>query len=254
MQSTENINMLSISELEKRYNNEAVLTDINFTCSSGEIIAIIGPSGCGKSTLLNILAGNIKEYNGEVLLNDKPLNHRQMSIGLIAQDYGLLPWRNVYSNVILPLKIKKLPISQYTEKIDFVLKRLQIDELKKRYPNQLSGGQKQRVSIAKTFIMDLELLLMDEPFSALDTITKEQTQQLFLDIWKEQLSRTLFVTHSIEEAVFLGKKILVLSKCPGRIINIIDNPSFGIKNPHDKHCFHEVCTHIRNVIKEEWGT
>ena len=242
--------MLSIDNLSVNYGSINVLDNICFSCESGEIFSLLGPSGCGKTSLLNVLAGNVTNFSGVVQLNNDIINHRVMNIGLIAQDYGLLPWKTVYGNIILPLKIKKLKLSHYNEKIDYVMEHLQIADLKKRYPNQLSGGQKQRVAIARTFTMDLNLLLMDEPFSALDAITREQTQQLFLDIWVQNKPITLFVTHSIEEAVFLGKKIVIFSTAPGKIITTIDNPAFGIMRENPQ--FHNVCTAIREIIKKEW--
>ena len=244
--------MLLIKDLNMHYHhvNLHVLKDINFTCKDAEIFSLIGPSGCGKSTLLNILAGNVKSHTGTISLNGGSLDHKAMSIGLIAQDYGLLPWKTVYGNITLPLKIKKLKIADYKQKIDYVMKHLQIEHLKKRYPNQISGGQKQRVAIAKTFIMDLNLLLMDEPFSALDAITREQTQALFLEIWADKKPSTLFVTHSIEEAVFLGKKILIFSPSPGKIVATIDNPVFGGLRTSAE--FYNTCTNVREIVKKEW--
>ena len=246
--------MLSVKELDMYYEDGKlhVLHDINFSCQPGEILALIGPSGCGKSSLLNILAGNIRAHSGTIRLHDSALDHKRMTIGLIAQDYGLLPWKTVYGNIILPLKVKKLNLSGYREKVEYVMAQLQIEQLKNRYPSQLSGGQKQRVAIAKTFIMDLDLLLMDEPFSALDAITREQTQQLFLDIWSQKKPITLFVTHSIEEAVFLGKKIVILSSAPGRILTVMDNPTFGINASRGSLQFHNVCTAVRETIEGEW--
>jgi len=246
--------MLSIQNLDMHYDNGTthVLRDISFSCRPGEILAFIGPSGCGKSSLLNILAGNIKDYSGIIRLNDGEIDHKRMNIGLIAQDYGLLPWKTVYGNIILPLKIKQLTLSDYKERIAYVMAQLQIDQLKNRYPNQLSGGQKQRVAIAKTFIMNQDLLLMDEPFSALDAITREQTQQLFFDTWAEQKPITLFVTHSIEEAVFLGKQIVILAPAPGRIIRVMENPTFGMEDVRSSAEFHAMCTEVREIIRAEW--
>lgn len=239
--------MLCVRDLNMFYlkPDMPVLKDVNITCEEAEIITIIGPSGSGKTTLINILAGSIKNYEGTVKLKGKSIDHKNMSIGLIPQDYGLLPWKTVYGNIILPLKIKKLKTDKL--KIEYVMEKLQIGHLKNRYPSQISGGQKQRVAIAKTFIMDLDLLLMDEPFSALDAITREQTQQLFMDIWAHKKPITLLVTHSIEEAVFFGKKILLFPASLGEIINIVENPAFG--EPHSSRLFHSTCTKMRAILK-----
>ncbi|MCL2399078.1 MAG: ABC transporter ATP-binding protein [Defluviitaleaceae bacterium] len=246
--------MLTIENLNLSYGNFQALINVNLTLHSGDIYAIIGPSGCGKSSLLNILAGNVNNYSGTVLLDRQKISYRKKNIGLIAQDYGLLPWKTVHGNIILPLKIKKLNISDFKDKIGYIKERLQLTGLENRYPNQLSGGQKQRVAIAKTFIMELDLLLMDESFSALDAITREQTQELFLDVRNEKKPITLFVTHSIDEAVFLGKKIVILSGVPGSITAIIDNPTYGKSDSRKTTEFLDICTGIRDLIKKEWGT
>jgi len=248
--------MLLIENLNIYYQQEKIkaLNDISLQIESGHIYAFIGPSGCGKSSLLNVLAGNVKTYTGEISLNGEELNHGIQSIGLIAQNFGLLPWKNIYSNICLGLTIKKLDISKYRDQIDYVMKKLGIYDFKHRYPNELSGGQKQRVAIARAFIMDLDLLLMDEPFSALDTITREQTQELFFEIWSEKKVTTLFVTHSIDEAVLLGKKIVIMSKYPAKIIEVFDNNSFGLKDARNTAEFFNISTNIRKIIKEEWAS
>ncbi|MCL2611493.1 MAG: ABC transporter ATP-binding protein [Defluviitaleaceae bacterium] len=242
--------MLKIENVSISYDNTEALKQFSLTVKAGEIIALIGPSGCGKSTLLNALAGNITNYDGKITLDDLTINYKEKSIGLIAQDYGLLPWLKVLDNIALPLKIKKLKVKDYSSKIDHVMEKLKIAHLKNRYPNGLSGGQKQRVSVAKAFIMQLDLLLMDEPFSALDTITREQTQQLFLEVWEESAPITLFVTHSAEEAVFLGTKIIIMSGSPGEIISVIENPAF---KQIDGTRFYEMCNEIKSIVKKEWS-
>ena len=244
--------MLTLKDLGLRYGQTAALEDINLSIGSGEIYSILGPSGCGKTSLLNILAGNLGQYTGQAMLNGAPISHRDNTIGLISQDYGLLPWRTAYKNVILPLKIKRLDVASYADKIDYVMEKLDIAHLKDRYPIGLSGGQKQRLAIAGAFIMDLDLLLMDEPFSALDQVTREATQELFFQIWEETRPTAVFVTHSVEEAVFLGQKIVVFSKAPGRIIQVVDNPTFGRGDVRASDAYLHICRTIRATIKSEW--
>lgn len=245
--------MLAIQDLALQYGATKVLEGININMAPGEICVLIGPSGCGKSSLLNILAGNIKKHEGIVTLNGQEIDHRKKTIGMVSQSYGLLPWRTVYGNITLPLKIKKLPISEYSQRIQHVTQRLDIHNLMERYPNSLSGGQKQRVALATAFILDpLDLLLMDEPFSALDAITREESQELFIDVWTERRPLTIFVTHSIDEAIVLGKKIVVLGTAPGKIIETIDNTTFGKKDVRTTKDFLEISTHIRTLVKREW--
>jgi len=243
--------MLTLKNLSLSYGQTPALEGVNLSIGSGEIYSVLGPSGCGKTTLLNILAGNLAHYTGQATLNGRAINHREKAIGLISQDYGLLPWRTAYKNVILPLKIKRLNVADYADKIAYVMEKLDIAHLKDRYPLSLSGGQKQRLAIAGAFIMDLDLLLMDEPFSSLDQVTREATQELFFQIWQDIRPTAVFVTHSVEEAVFLGQKIVVLSKAPGRIIKIVDNPAFGRSDARVSREYLSICKCIREIIKSE---
>ena len=195
--------MIQIKNLSVFYQGKEgttqVLNQLDFTMNRDEICAIIGPSGCGKSTLLKVLSGIITTHEGEVLLNQEVLNPHSHKIGLIPQNFGLLPWKTVQENCLLSFKIKKEKITSSTlEKMDQMMRRLNIDHLKKRYPHELSGGQKQRVAIVRSYLMEPDLLLMDEAFSALDAIIKEEAQQLFLDVWSESKINTFFVTHSID--------------------------------------------------------
>ena len=243
---------LQIKNLSLTYNQKQKTTaiqDLSLTINQGETCVLIGPSGCGKSSLINILAGNITSYNGDVTLNNAPINHKQSNIGLISQNYGLLPWRNVYNNITLPLKIKGINIKDQQQNINYIMEQLGIQTLAKRYVGRLSGGQKQRVAIASAFALTpLNMLLMDEPFSALDSITREQSQALFLDIWAKQRPLTIIVTHSIDEAIVLGKKIVVLSNAPATIVDIIDNTAFGLDNIRTTSQYAKVNSHIRNLI------
>jgi ABC-type nitrate/sulfonate/bicarbonate transport system ATPase subunit len=223
--------MIKISNLNVSYENKKkyikVLENIDLTVDMGEICTIIGPSGCGKSTLLKVLSGILKDYSGEALIHGKRIDPKIHRIGFIPQNSGLISWKTVEENIILSIKIKDGKKNIDIEFYNKLLEELKIKELVKRYPNQLSGGQMQRVSIARALLMKPNLLLMDEPFSALDAMTKEETQELLLNVWKEHSVTTLLVTHDIKEAVYLGKKIAVISRAPGEIVEIIDNSLFG---------------------------
>lgn len=250
--------MIQIKDLSVFYESKKekvkALGPISIDIESEDICAIIGPSGCGKTTLLNVLSGIIKEYEGQVLLNSEKLNPHIHNIGLIPQNFGLLPWKTVQENYILPLKIKKINANnkEILDKMDLMMKRLDIYELKHRYPRELSGGQKQRVSIVRSFLMNPDLLLMDEPFSALDAIIREEAQSLFLDIWNENKSNTFFVTHNIDEALYMGKKIIVISNTPGRIIEVIDNKLFNNKDYKNDSSYPKMFSHIKDLVKGGW--
>lgn len=245
------INNVSVFYESKKEKVKAI-GPINIEIDSQDICAIIGPSGCGKTTLLNVLAGIIKKYEGEVLLNSEKLNPHLHNIGLIPQNFGLLPWKTVEENCMLPIKIKKLKVDkeEIINKMDEMLKTLGIYELKHRLPKELSGGQKQRVSIVRSFLMNPDLLLMDEPFSALDAIKREEAQELFLGVWNESKNNTFFVTHSIDEAIYMGKKIIVISNTPGQIIEVIDNKLFNNKEYKNDESYSEMFSHIKSLVKD----
>jgi NitT/TauT family transport system ATP-binding protein len=247
-----NIENLSVSYKSNR-NNVHALGPITMKIESGDIIAIIGPSGCGKSTFLHVLSGIIKDYAGQAVLNDARLNPKIHNIGFIPQNFGLLPWRSVEKNCLLSLKIKGKPYTEDVKKrVDYIINKLNIAELMDRYPRELSGGQKQRAAIARAFIMNPDLLLMDEPFSALDALTREEAQELFISLWNQYKPTTVFVTHSIEEAIYMGKKIVIMSNTPGTIAEIIENPLFNTENLRQNEEFLKLSSHIRNMIKEGW--
>ncbi|HYE83037.1 MAG TPA: ABC transporter ATP-binding protein [Clostridia bacterium] len=246
------INNLTVSYTSKK-NTVNALGPISMGIEPGDIIAIIGPSGCGKSTLLHVLSGIIKGYGGQATLNGARLDPRLHDIGFIPQNFGLLPWRNVEKNCLLSLRIKhKLIDSEQRERIDYIMNKLDINSLRGRYPDELSGGQKQRAAIARAFIMNPDLLLMDEPFSALDALTREEAQELFIDVWNQYKPTTVFVTHSIEEAIYMGKKIVIFSHCPGTIVETIENPLFNTEDLRQNEEFLRLSSHIRTIIKKGW--
>lgn len=247
--------MIEVKRLEVNYKRQEeqtkALGPIDLTIESGEIIALIGPSGCGKSTLLNVLGGIITDYEGQVIREGEKIDYKKQAIGYIPQGYGLLPWKTVFKNCLLPHKIKGTKLTdEMSSNIEEVLEELGIKELKDRYPIALSGGQRQRVAIARAFAFQPDLLLMDEPFSALDAIMKEEAVEIFLKVWKKHQCTSVIVTHSIEEALYLGKKIVILSNTPGRIIDMIENPYFGQKDKKEDKAFLSLYSTIKQHIRE----
>jgi len=227
-----------------------VLRNVNFSLPKGNTGVLIGPSGCGKSTLLNVLANLNHNYRGQVSIDGfSPEEHKGTS--LILQEYGLLPWKNVWDNIKLGLEIKNCPNKELTERTEEILNKMGLEDLKKRYPAQLSGGQKQRVAIARSLVLEPELLLMDEPFSSLDALNREEMQETLLKIWQETNLTILLITHNIEEAVFLGQKIFVMSACPGTIIKSADNPIAGNNTARGKVEFLELCNQLRSFLRKE---
>ncbi len=242
------IKSLRVAYSDKGEQIEAV-SDVNLEIAKGEFAVIIGPSGCGKSTLLYALAGLIKPDAGEILLDGKPVDEVRKDTALILQDFGLLAWKTVEQNAILGLKIRGFSKKQAKEIIRKKLKDLEIEEMALRYPAQLSGGQRQRVAIARALALEPRLLLMDEPFSSLDALTRENLQSNLLEIWEANRINILLVTHSIEEAVFLGQKIFVMSKVPGTIDKLVENPLAGDISYRGKKQFHDVCDYLRSLLQ-----
>ena len=243
---------LTIKSLRVDYYQDSqqitALKDVNLVLPYGTSASLIGPSGCGKSTLLRVLAGLNRKYSGEVLLNGQSPQENGKT-ALILQDYGLLPWKTVWDNVKLGLQIKGMPKKEYEQKTEEILSKLGLLDLRKRFPTQLSGGQRQRVAIARSLVLEPELLLMDEPFSSLDALTREEMQDLVLRLWQETNLTILLITHNIEEAVFLGQKIFVMSACPGTIIRELDNPLAGDYSARGKTEFWELAASLRSNLR-----
>ncbi len=247
--------MIDIRTLDVTYKTDTgefpAVKGFDLHIDKGDICALIGPSGCGKSTVLYALSGIITRFGGEAFIGGQRVNPRRQRIGLIPQHYGLLDWADVYRNATLGLKIKEADATEPF--IAEMFERLGLESLKIKYPRQLSGGQRQRVAIARSFIMRPDVLLMDEPFSALDAMTREDIQDLFLSVWQEHATTTLFVTHSIEEAVYLGRKIVIMSPAPGRIVREIDNPLFGQSGLRLSREFYSFVMELRGIVKEDWA-
>ena len=214
--------MISIQNLTVKYAQHVVLDNFSLNLDRGKIYALIGTSGSGKSTLLKVLCGILKEDSGAIVYDDVASD---LSIGYVPQLYGLLDWKTVKDNIYLPLKLKHAKTD--ANEINTILQSLEIADLLNRYPKELSGGQRQRVALARAFISRPDLLLMDEPFSALDAFTSQASQKLFLKLWKTYQVTTLFITHNIHEAATLGQQILIMSKNFGKIVSVMDNPLFG---------------------------
>lgn len=226
------------------------LMHVDLHIAPGSSCVIIGPTGCGKSSLLYLMAGLLRPTSGKVLVGGEALSSVRLSTSLILQQHGLFPWKNAFDNASLGLTIRGLNKAERLDRTRALMEDLGIWDVRDSFPGQLSGGQRQRVAIARSLATRPDLLLMDEPFSALDSITRESLQNLTLDLWKERHFSCVLVTHSIEEAVFLGRKIVVLSPRPGRILSTIDNPGSGERSYRLTEAFFEKCREIRHIVEE----
>jgi NitT/TauT family transport system ATP-binding protein len=218
--------LISVSGLSKIYRTREgrdieALTGAGFEIGEGELVTVVGPSGCGKSTLLKILAGILRRTAGEVRLRGRPVDGPSRDVGVVFQAPVLLPWRTVLQNVMLPVEIQGRDRERYEIRARHYLRLVGLDGFEGKYPNELSGGMQQRVGISRALVHEPALLLMDEPFGALDAMTREAMNLELLRIWQESRKTVLLVTHSIPEAVFLADRVIVMTPRPGRISEII---------------------------------
>jgi ABC-type nitrate/sulfonate/bicarbonate transport system ATPase subunit len=237
--------MLRLLECAAGYAGRRVLDDVSLEVADGGSACVIGPSGCGKTTLLWITAGLLRPWQGTVRLDGSEIAAGDRRVGLIPQHYGLFPWFTVRQNVSLGLRLQGARGPELERAADLELERVGLADCSGRYPFQLSGGQQQRVAIARSFALSPRLLLMDEPFSALDALTRESLQDMLLARLRGNRLTVLMVTHSIEEAVYLGGSVFVLEGQPARIAARFDNPGQGSDGWRSDPEFFRLCTAIR---------
>jgi NitT/TauT family transport system ATP-binding protein len=264
--------MIDIQDLTFTYPGQTTPLFEHFTwhVERGEFWSVIGPSGCGKSTLLHLVVGVRAAQAGDIAVNGErvPRKKNRGKTGLVLQDYGMLPWSTVRQNVELGLQIRQFygqdgatrpvpadrrsmsSVAGPPSSVDFWLDRFGLASQRNKYPTQISGGQRQRAAIARTLVLEPDVLLMDEPFSALDAPTREDLEQLTLDLQAETKTTTVFVTHNIEEAVFLGRKILVLGNPPHRSpVRVVENPGAGCAEYRNEPEFLERARDLRSLLK-----
>ncbi|TGE38715.1 ABC transporter ATP-binding protein [Desulfosporosinus fructosivorans] len=246
--------MIEVSHCDLAYVQGAsqvkVYDDFSLKVEQGESLVLIGPSGCGKSTLLYLLAGLLRPTGGELRILGERVMGTRLKTAFILQEYGLFPWLTVEQNVSLGLRVRHMPKRLYQGAVQEILHKMGLWEVKHHFPSQLSGGQRQRVALARVLTLQPDLLLMDEPLSALDALTRERLQILLLDIWQEQKLTTVLVTHSIEEAVFLGSRILVLADGrPTHVIGEILNPLVGQSGYRQTSEFFQNTSYVRSLLE-----
>jgi len=217
-------------DISHSYGQLTVHEHIKFSVRENEFLCICGPSGCGKTTMLDLLSGLMKPTRGQVLIDGQPADPKKQSISFVFQEPSTLPWLTVWDNIATGLRIKKLPKEEVVRRVNDVIAVVGLKGFEAFYPHQISGGMKQRVAIARAFATDADLILMDEPFVSLDQPTRERMQQEVLDVWKRLRRTIVFVTHNLEEAVFLGDRVLILSEKPTSIVADI---TVDLQRPRD---------------------
>jgi len=243
---------LHLNSVRKSFDGTAipVLSDVTLDCSPGEFVVVVGPSGCGKTTLLNVAAGMVRPDSGSVTLDGKPVLAPGPDRAMVFQDHGLFPWLTAAQNVGFGLKMAGLPRAEREDRVEAALKMVHLHASSGKLVHQLSGGMRQRVAIARALVMDPAVLLMDEPFAALDAQTRTELQQQLGEVWCQTHKTILFVTHSVGEAVRLADRIIVLHAHPGRI-----RATFAVDLPHprpmDSAALSELGRKVRREIEDE---
>ncbi|RZI66638.1 MAG: ABC transporter ATP-binding protein [Variovorax sp.] len=234
-----------------------VLDDVSFDIRQGEFVSIIGPSGCGKTTMMNIVGGFVEPTQGRVLLDGAPVKAPGPDRGVIFQEYGVFPWLTVKQNIAFGLKLgaSKVPAAEREETVARYMQLMGLTDFANHFPKHLSGGMRQRLAIARAYAVKPEFLLMDEPFGALDAQTRSAMQDLLLDVLQREDKTVMLITHSVEEAIYLSSRIVVVTARPARIRTIIDVP-FGYpraENVHEDPRFGELRAHIRELVMQEYA-
>jgi len=210
---------VTISNLEKVYGEGAERTkaieDLTFEVDGGEFVSVVGPSGCGKSTLLYLVAGFLDATTGTIAVDDEPIRGPGTDRGVVFQDYALFPWRTVFENVTYGLEEMEMPKDERQAIAQEYIDMVDLDGFEDKYPKELSGGMKQRVALARTLAYEPKILLMDEPFGALDQPLRESLQDQLIDIWNDLEKTVMFITHDVEEAVYLSERVMIMTRHPG---------------------------------------
>ena len=243
-----------VKEYEGRNGKTVALNGVNLDIKENEFICVVGPSGCGKSTLLNIIAGLHEPTSGAAYLDGKKIEGTGVERGVVFQQYALFPWRTVLKNVMFPLEMKKTPKAE-AEKIALkYIKAVGLEGFENSYPKELSGGMKQRVAIARAYAADPEVLLLDEPFGALDAQTRVQLQTELLETWQKEKKTCFFITHDVDEAIILAQRVIIMSARPGRIKKIveIDIPYPRTQATKTDPRFLELKTEVWNEVYQEY--
>jgi NitT/TauT family transport system ATP-binding protein len=234
-----------------------VVDDVSYRVHDGEFVSIIGPSGCGKTTMMNLVAGFLRPTSGEVLLDGSPVTDPGPDRGVIFQEYGVFPWLTVRQNIAfgLNLRASRVAAGERDEIVRRYMRLMGLEDFAEAWPKTLSGGMRQRLAIARAYAVKPEFLLMDEPFGALDAQTRSAMQDLLIEVLQAERKTVMLITHSVEEAVYLSDRILVMTARPARIREIVEVPFRHPRDDslHETHEFGEMRSHVREVVMKEYA-
>ncbi len=249
MQLNSDKKLVEIGKLRKEFAGVpplVALDGVEFNILDGEIVCIVGPSGCGKTTLLRIIAGLEKPTSGQILLDGKVVMNPGSDRAMVFQEYALFPWRTIMKNVTFGLELKKLSVNEGIRKAEEYIKLVGLSGFENKYPYQLSGGMMQRAALARALACEPRILLMDEPFGALDAQTRNLMQKELLKIWEKTKKTIIFVTHNVEEAVYIGNRIVILTHRPAKVEKVVD---IAIERPRDR-LSQEFINIRRDILKD----
>ncbi|MDQ7828064.1 MAG: ABC transporter ATP-binding protein [Armatimonadota bacterium] len=248
---------IALERVSKRYRARGAdilaVEGVSLAVRPGEFVALVGPSGCGKSTLLLMIAGLIPPTGGTIAVDGQVRTRPYTDVGVVFQRDALLEWRTVLGNVLLPAEIKNLSRAAAVDRARQLLQRVGLAGFEHRYPHELSGGMRQRVALCRALIHDPPLLLMDEPFAALDAFTREELGTYLLGLWQDRQNTVVFVTHAIEEAVLLADRVVVMSPRPGRVVQSVEVPLGRPRTPalREEDAFHSAVRRIRDLFRSQ---
>lgn len=254
-----NRSYVSVQSTRKTYSTRSgdvqAVEQADFDVDEGDFVTLVGPSGCGKSTLMSMIGGLETPSAGRILVNGAPVTAPRRDFGYVFQDATLLPWKSVLDNVLFPIRTQKRPVASYMAEAERLLQLTGLWAFRDKRPAELSGGMRQRVAICRGLINDPQLLMMDEPFSALDAITRDDMNLALAQLWDEVRKTAIFITHSIREAVFLSDRVLVMNARPSRIVADIRVPFPRPRRAEmqETPLFNEICAFIRDKIHEGHG-
>lgn len=240
-------------EYESRGERIIALQDVNLTINEGDFVTVVGPSGCGKSTLAKIFAGLVKPTGGIAFYNESPITGPSRERGMVFQELAILPWRTVAGNIAHGLEIAGIPKADRKKRISHLVNLIGLKGFEEKYPRELSGGMRQRVAVARTWATEPPVILMDEPFAAVDAITRITLQEELIRLSKSTRRTVVFITHSVEEAVFLGDYVVAMTSRPGRVLEIVKLPERGIdrswNNMMEDPAIESIVRHVFELVR-----